>query len=985
MSTESELQRFTGTLAFPLDPFQRDACEVLADGGAGNEVSGPSDSGAGNEVSGPSGSGAGNEVSGPSDSGAGNVVSGPHDSGAVLVCAPTGAGKTVVGEFAVFLALARGGKCFYTTPIKALSNQKYHDLVAAHGAANVGLLTGDNSINSSAPVVVMTTEVLRNMIYAESSALTGLSFVVMDEVHFLADRFRGAVWEEVILGLDPSVSVVSLSATVSNAEEFGDWITTVRGDTEVIVDEHRPVPLHQHMLVGNRMFELFDPRASGPGKKPVNPELMRYIKHRALGVDEPSGARGPRGRTDRRRRSSGVPRPRLIRLLDEHGMLPAIDFIFSRKGCEDAFTQCLRSDLNLLDGQEVARVDAIVERHLAELSPGDAAVLGVDDWRAGLRRGFAAHHAGLLPLFRHAVEELFVEGLIKVVFATETLAMGINMPARSVVLERLVKYNGEAHVDLTPGEYTQLTGRAGRRGLDVEGNAVVVWTPEVLPERVAGLAGARTFPLRSSFTPEYNMVLNLIDRLGVDGSRDLLRRSFAQFQTDRTLVGQARQLDRARRKLRDADRELIAAAEKLGIDPGISLDQVPGDRNAYEGFLGYLQLREDIRTLEREARFVRRQQSETAVTDDLAALKRGQVIAVGSRRHRGLAVVLEAAQYWNDPRPLVLVDDGWTGRVGAEDFVNPPEVLGNLRIRKDVDTRTGKGRRRLAEALRASGIARPIGRTRKHRNDDGPDTELTRLRELLRAHPAHPTGGSGGRRKQGAEQLFRMGENRNRLVREVESLERSISERKSKLEVDFDVVTEVLRELAYLEPDAAGGLRVTPTGDVLRRIYCETDLLVAECIRAGIWDHLAPPELAAVVSAMVYQSRRDFGGGVDTMPGDKRVRDALTETVAVWQALVAVQAQHAGGSEALLTREPDTGFCAPISVWAAGRSLEEALTAASAGGQTLSPGDFVRWNRQVIDLLEQIRNGVDPEAPLAGAARRAAKSLRRGVVAADLE
>ncbi|MFT3662379.1 MAG: DEAD/DEAH box helicase [Gordonia sp. (in: high G+C Gram-positive bacteria)] len=941
MSSETELQRFTGTLAFPLDPFQRDAREVL------------------------------------------------EDDRAVLVCAPTGAGKTVVGEFAVFLALARGGKCFYTTPIKALSNQKYHDLVAAHGAANVGLLTGDNAINSSAPVVVMTTEVLRNMIYAESSALVGLSFVVMDEVHFLADRFRGAVWEEVILGLDPAVSVVSLSATVSNAEEFGDWITTVRGDTEVIVDEHRPVPLHQHMLVGNRMFELFDPRRSEPERKPVNPELMRYIKNRALGPGEDTddAVRRYRGRVERhRRRASGVPRPRLVRLLDEAGMLPAIAFIFSRKGCEDAFTQCVRSDLNLLDGHEAARVDAIVERHLAELSPGDAAVLGVDDWWTGLRRGFAAHHAGLLPMFRQAVEELFVEGLTKVVFATETLSMGINMPARSVVLERLVKYNGEAHVDLTPGEYTQLTGRAGRRGLDVEGHAVVVWTPEVLPERVAGLAGARTYPLRSSFAPEYNMVLNMIDRLGVEGSRDLLRRSFAQFQTDRTLVGQARQLDKARRKLRDADRALIAAAEKAGVDPGFSLDDAVGDRSGdvYAGFLGYLQLREDIRTLEREARFQRRQESETAVTDDLAALKRGQVIAVGSRRHRGLAVVLEAAQYRNDPRPLVLVDDGWTGRVGAEDFVNPPEVLGDLRLRKDADTRTGKGRRRVADALRASGITRPVGRTRKRKENEGPDRELARLRDLLRSHPAHPRSGSG-RGGAGTDQLFRMGENRNRLIREVDGLERSISERKSRLEADFDVVTAVLGELSYLEPDGAGGLRVTPTGDVLRRIYCETDLLVAECIRAGIWDHLTPPELAAVVSAMVYQSRRDFGGGVDSMPGDKRVRDALTGTVAIWQELHEVQARHAGGSESLLTREPDTGFCAPIAAWASGQSLEAALTAAAAGGQTLSPGDFVRWNRQVIDLLEQIRAGVGPDAPLAGAARRAVKSLRRGVVAADLE
>ena len=940
------LESFAAGLSFPLDPFQRESCEVL-------------------------------------ESGRG-----------VLVCAPTGAGKTVVGEFAVFLALRSGGKCFYTTPIKALSNQKYHDLVAVHGADSVGLLTGDNAVNSSAPVVVMTTEVLRNMIYADSSTLDGLSHVVMDEVHFLADRFRGAVWEEVILGLDPSVSVVSLSATVSNAEEFGDWITTVRGDTEVIVSEVRPTPLHQHMLVGTRLFELFDRRTT-EGRRQVNPELTRYIKQRALDPSESGeggyrggGHRGGRGGGDRyRRRSATMPRPRLIRLLADAGLLPAIMFIFSRKGCEGAFSQCLRSDLNLLEPDEVARVDEIVQRHLTELAPGDADVLGVDQWWAGLRRGFAAHHAGMLPMFRQAVEELFVQGLTKVVFATETLALGINMPARSVVLERLIKYNGEAHVDLTPGEYTQLTGRAGRRGIDVEGNAVVVWTPELIPERVAGLAGARTFPLRSSFAPEYNMVLNLIDRLGVAGARDLLRRSFAQFQTDRTLVGQARQLDQARRRLRGVDQELVGVAEKAGLDAGLSLDdtEARGPENRFDGFLGYLDLREEIRRCEREERFLRRVASEDAVAEDLAALKRGQVIAVSSRRHRGLALVLEAATLPADPRPLVLVDDGWAGRVGTGDFVNPPEVLGQVRIPRDADTRSGRGRRRLADALASSGISRPVGRGGKRKKNGGPDPELARLRAALRAHPVHAVAGSGSQRSK-LDKLFRLGEQRNRLVRETASLERSIADRKSRLEADFDVVVAVLLELGYLESDGENSVRVTPTGDVLRRIYAETDLLVAECIRAGIWDSLGPTELAAVVSAMVYQSRRDtYADGVDSMPGSARVRDALSATLRVWRATNEVQARHSGGSESLVTPEPDTGFVAAVTAWSSGRPLHEALTAASAGGQLLSPGDFVRWNRQVIDLLEQIRNSVDRDQPLASAARRAVKSLRRGVVAAELE
>src|SRR3954454_6333785 len=435
-----------------------------------------------------------------------------EDGHGVLVAAPTGSGKTIVGEFAAHLALSRGAKCFYTTPIKALSNQKYHDLVTRHGAADVGLLTGDNAVNGDAPIVVMTTVVLRNMLYAGSPTLRGLSHVVMEEVHYLADRFRGAVWEEVILHLPDTVTLVSLSATVSNAEEFGDWLQTVRGDTRVIVEEHRPVPLWQSVLVGRRMHDLFVDHAGREAE--VNPELTR------LAADEARFARtDPRQRPQRggrRPRSRiGVPsRPEVVESLDRAGLLPAIVFIFSRAGCNAAVVQCLRSGLRLTDPSQRDRIRAVVEARSSSLPDEDLAVLGYAEFVEGLERGIAAHHAGMLPVFKEIVEELFSAGLVQVVFATETLALGINMPARSVVLESLVKWNGEAHVDLTPGEYTQLTGRAGRRGIDVEGHGVVLWTPGFDPRHVAGLASTRTYPLRSSFRPSYNMAVNLVGQMG---------------------------------------------------------------------------------------------------------------------------------------------------------------------------------------------------------------------------------------------------------------------------------------------------------------------------------------------------------------------------------------------------------------------------------------------------------------------------------------
>jgi ATP-dependent RNA helicase HelY len=375
----------------------------------------------------------------------------------VLVAAPTGSGKTIVGEFAVHLALQQGKKCFYTTPIKALSNQKYADLCRRYGQDKVGLLTGDNSVNSDAPVVVMTTEVLRNMLYAGSQTLLGLGYVVMDEVHYLSDRFRGAVWEEVIIHLPESVTLVSLSATVSNAEEFGDWLDTVRGDTEVIVSEHRPVPLFQHVLAGRRMYDLFE---EGEGhRKAVNPDLMRMARMEA---SRPSFQDRRRGRNmreadrerERRQRSRiWTPgRPEVIERLDAEGLLPAITFIFSRAACEAAVEQCLYAGLRLNDDEAREKVRALVEERTASIPAEDLHVLGYYEWLEGLERGIAAHHAGMLPTFKEVVEELFVRGLVKAVFATETLALGINMPARSVVLEKLVKWNGEQHADITPGE-----------------------------------------------------------------------------------------------------------------------------------------------------------------------------------------------------------------------------------------------------------------------------------------------------------------------------------------------------------------------------------------------------------------------------------------------------------------------------------------------------------------------------------------------------
>jgi ATP-dependent RNA helicase HelY len=368
----------------------------------------------------------------------------------------------------------------------------------------------------------------------------------MDEVHYLADKFRGGVWEEVLIHLMESVQVVSLSATVSNAEEFGEWLNEIRGNTTVVVSEVRPIPLYQHVLIGQRLVDLF----SKPGQ--VNPEILKLEREAMRKVH-----------TDRHRRErfgqneSRLSRADIIEKLNRENLLPAITFIFSRAGCDAAVNQCLNAGLRLTNSEERAEITKTALFYTQNLAEEDLAVLGFDQWLRALERGIAAHHAGLLPSFKEAIEDLFKRGLIKAVFATETLALGINMPARTVVLEKLTKWNGEAHVPITPGEYTQLTGRAGRRGIDIEGNAVVQWSPSVDSATAAGLASTRTYPLRSSFTPTYNMAINLISRFGRERARGSLESSFAQFQADRAVVG----LDRQVRRNQTAIDELVDSAQ----------------------------------------------------------------------------------------------------------------------------------------------------------------------------------------------------------------------------------------------------------------------------------------------------------------------------------------------------------------------------------------------------------------------------------------
>lgn len=943
-----QLGKFADTYPFPLDEFQLEACRALEEGRA------------------------------------------------VLVAAPTGAGKTVVGEFAVHLALSQGRKAFYTTPIKALSNQKYNDLVARYGSEKVGLLTGDTSINGEAPVVVMTTEVLRNMLYGGSHTLAGLGHVVMDEVHYLADRFRGPVWEEVIIHLPDDVQVTSLSATVSNAEEFGAWLETVRGDTAVVVTEHRPVPLWQHVMVNRQIFDLY--RASGREevgsgsagdtsatsdsaaadnvgvKRPklkINPELLSVVRSLPEGRGD-YGGRGGRGSGRHRGRGGyggrgggyggrngrgggyrGGPRPGIpsragvLTRLDSEGLLPAIVFVFSRAGCDAAVAQVAASDLRLTNQAERREIREIVEARCADLPTEDLAVIGYQSWLSNLQRGLAAHHAGLLPVFKETVEELFTRGLVKVVFATETLALGINMPARSVVLEKLTKWNGVAHADITAGEYTQLTGRAGRRGIDVEGHAVVVYHPGMDPHQLAGLASRRTYPLRSSFRPTYNMAVNLVGQVGRATAREILETSFAQFQADRGVVGLAK-------KARDLSEAMAGYAKAMKCHLG--------------DFEEYAKLRRDI--AQREADLSRDNTRERKLATKLSMEKwrLGDVVAIPQGRRAGWAVVVEPSKGNLDgPKPTVLMLDRQLRNVTVQDLGGPVKPIANIRVPRNFSFRNAASRRDMASRLRSAladrGEGNTPGRPPKQRSRAADDKALADLRRAMRAHPCHEC--------HEREDHARWAERWGRSKREYDGLVRRIEGRTASIARDFDHICNVLIVLGYLE-DVDGVTEVTDAGRWLAKLYAEKDLTVAECLRRGVWDELDPASLAAVVSAIVYEARREEHGTppIPKGPGGS-LRQAIDATVDIAHELAQIEQDH----RVKPAEQPDLGIVAAMYGWASGARLDEVL-----GDLEIEAGDFVRWSKQVIDLLDQV-GAAAPTESTRRTARRAVDLVRRGVVA----
>lgn len=868
----------------------------------------------------------------------------------VVVAAPTGSGKTIVAEYAVHLALNDGSKAFYTAPIKALSNQKYADFVIRHGAANVGLLTGDASINSSAPIVVMTTEVLRNMLYSNSPTLAGLRYVILDEVHYLQDAYRGPVWEEVIIHTPPEVDLICLSATVSNAKELASWVTSVRGRTEAVIHEVRPVELRQLYLAGQRNGTVTMLPTFVDGRP--NPRAQR-LDHEA----ERSGTGGTRG--------ASVVTPRrldIVESLRDEDMLPAIYFIFSRAACTDAMHQLLHARIKLTQPDERREIRSIVESKIGSLSADDLRVLDYPRFLSCLQNGFGAHHAGLIPPFKEAVEACFLEGLVKVVFATETLALGINMPARTVVIEKLSKFTGERHEMLTPGQYTQLTGRAGRRGIDPVGYAATLFTPYTSFDQVATLASQRSYELRSAFRPTANMAVNMVRRYQRSNAHHLLSLSFAQFQIDASLV-----THRARRHRLTA--ELADTEARIHCELG----DVEGYRTA------------------RHVRVPARAVNDRAVASALDHMRPGDVIGPldgsetttsprGARPGDGWSVVIATTKRrGRDTTLRVLTPSARLLSLTPTDFGAVPVVVAHVKLPVPFQPNNRTFQQHAAGALskamaRATRSAEP-GRSHRTRRDRPGPTVARHPVESCPDLPAHLVAANHA----------------DRLRAELDRIDTVTQNSAHSLTDQFDRILNLLGRMGYVE-----GWSLTEAGRMLAGIYHESDLLIAEALRAGLFDGLQPPALAGLASVFVYEARGPGNAqrraGRDTVSqrgsgdGSRRNRDGdlpeafprqlasrwwklaeLAETVASEEANAAVP----------LTRSVDPGFVHLAVRWARGDALEAVLL-----DEEISGGDFVRTIRTLIDLLRQFAIvAIRPET--ADAARRAADSLSRGVITAS--
>ncbi|MBR8837326.1 MAG: RNA helicase [Stigonema ocellatum SAG 48.90 = DSM 106950] len=824
----------------------------------------------------------------------------------VVVCAPTGSGKTLVGEYAIYRALARGKRVFYTTPLKALSNQKLRDFRQKFGFDHVGLLTGDASINRDAPILVMTTEIFRNMLYGTPIGQIGISLVdveavVLDECHYMNDRQRGTVWEESIIYCPREVQLAALSATVANSDELTNWLNQVHGPTDLIYSDYRPVPLEFHFGNTKGLFPLLN-----DDKTQINPRLLKK--------------RGKRGDTQRGKggRPEAPSIDYVLSHLQDRDMLPAIYFIFSRRGCDKAVAEV--GDLWLVNPEEAYQLRVQIDEFLNRNPEA-----GRSGQIAPLYRGIAAHHAGILPAWKVLVEELFQQGLIKVVFATETLAAGINMPARTTVISTLSKRTDTGHRLLNPSEFLQMAGRAGRRGMDERGHVVTLETPFEGAKEAAYLATSKADPLVSQFTPGYGMVLNLLQTHTLEQAKELIERSFGQYLATLHLRPQYEQIAQLETELAQLETQAATIDES--------------ELASYEKLRQRLRVEQKLlKTLQEQALEVRQEELvmmlSFAVSGTLLSLKVKNIT---------LAVPITAVLVGKTPGPgqspylVCLGQDNRWYVVTTKDVVDLYGELPRIDVEPDLlppahmPIRSGQICNGNEET---AAIAQQIPDAREFLRLPSEVAEqlslVTALQEQIESHPLRQSGN--------VSTVFKRRTRITELEAEIQHLQAQVAQQSQRHWQEFLNLIDILQRFECLE-----NLIPTRLGKIAAAIRGENELWLGLAFASGELDNLDPHHLAAAVAALVTETPRpDSKVNFDL---SDEVAEALSKLRGIRRTIFQLQRRYNVALPIWLEFE----LIALLEQWALGMEWVQLCENTS-----LDEGDVVRILRRTLDLLSQI-------------------------------
>ncbi|MCP2729191.1 DEAD/DEAH box helicase [Limnofasciculus baicalensis] len=819
----------------------------------------------------------------------------------VVVCAPTGSGKTLIGEYTIYRALSRGGRIFYTTPLKALSNQKLRDFQRLFGAEQVGLVTGDISINRDAPILVMTTEIFRNMLYGTpigqiGTSLEGVEAVVLDECHYMNDRQRGTVWEESIIYCPAQIQLVALSATVANSEQLTDWLNLVHGATELIYSDFRPVPLQFSFVHPKGLFPLLD-----SSQTHINARLK---------------VKGQKGR-GRGGRPESPSISYVISQLQQRDMLPAIYFIFSRRGCDKSMEEL--NDFSLVNEQEAAKLKSRIDEFITR-NPE----VGRPSQIKPLYRGIAAHHAGILPAWKGFVEELFQMGLVKVVFATETLAAGINMPARTTVISTLSKRTDRGHRLLNASEFLQMAGRAGRRGMDAIGYVVTLQTPFEGATEAAYLATSKADPLVSQFTPTYGMVLNLLQTHTIAEARELVERSFGQYLATLYLRPQQQALTELTTELTRIDIQL-ATIERSHLT---SYEKLRERLKQERLLLKTLQKQAEAREASEIARFM-----PDVAPGTLLSLK-GKYVLV-SAPVPAILVSKEKGRGNSYNLVCLSVDNRWyigtsADVVGLHAQIVQPQTLTSVTPPAELNLKPGQSRRGTEETI---AIASQIPT----------DVELMVAPEVahqlqvvdgvksqLEAHPLRQWGNPS--------QLLKRHKRRLTLQDQINQRQTEYREHQAQHWQEFLNLMEILRAFSCLD-----NLKPTILGEAAAAIRGDNELWVGLSLMSGEFDNLDPHHLAGIVCALVTETPRPDSW--TNYPPSEEATESLKNLRGLRRQLFQLQRRYSVALPIWLEYD----LIGLVEQWALGVEWVDLCKNTS-----LDEGDIVRMLRRTIDMLSQI-------------------------------